>query len=483
MKLQHELNIVSIATLLILAASIIFVGAVMMNQIVHTLYVQLLESELEKVMQQVQTAYENVEHPATEMDLSNTETVQHALLDSLDRVTFGGSGNLYIVNRASRAVLHKYISSGDMISFYFIADMLEKKQGFVEYTYRGRARYCVFDTFDPWGWTIALSVKKEEVYLNRLTFLRIVVIVTFAILIMSITMFQAYSQRITQNIEITLDCLQKVEEGDLTARIIPDIETEEIVNLQSGINSMIKTIKLRTDELLHATEEKIAIEKKLLQEEIQHKEAEINFLQSQINPHFLYNTLECMNSIGALHEVPEIQEIAMSLSSLFRYSISGRKFVTLEEELKSVEDYLNIQRIRFLDRFTISIKYDKDILKTKIIKFILQPIIENSIFHGLEPKIGKGELNVLCTQNGSFLDISVKDNGTGIDQETLKNLSSSLAETMPGQVLSAGEKRSIGLYNIQNRIKLVYGNDYGLKIESEINRGTVIRMRLPLITG
>ncbi len=483
MKLQHELNIVSIATLLILAASIIFVGAVMMNQIVHTLYVQLLESGLQKVMQEVQTAYDNVEHPDTEMDLSNIETVQHGLLDSLDRVTFGGSGNLYIVNKASRAVLHKYIDSGDMISFYFIADMLQQKQGFMEYTYRGRARYCVFDTFDPWGWTIALSVKKEEVFLNRLTFLRIVIIVTFAILIMSITMFQAYSQRITQNIEITLDCLQKVEAGDLSARIVPDIETEEIVNLQSGINSMITTIKQRTDELLHATEEKIAIEKKLLQEEIQHKEAEINFLQSQINPHFLYNTLECMNSIGALHEVPEIQEIAMSLSSLFRYSISGRKFVTLEEELRSVEDYLNIQRIRFLDRFTISLNYDSNVLKTKIIKFILQPIIENSIFHGLEPKVGKGELKVNCSQNSSFLDISVEDNGTGIEKETLDKLNSSLAESIPGKPLPAGEKRSIGLYNIQNRIKLVYGNYYGLKIESEKDRGTSILMRLPFITG
>jgi two-component system, sensor histidine kinase YesM len=481
MKLQHELNEVMTIILIILTIAIVSVGIIMMTRTVYDLNKRLLQLEIANIIRKIDSVYNIL----VETDLTGVQkyvtSAQKEIIDDLEDYAFGESGHLYILDSGQRTIFHRDLEAGTYFGYDFASEMLTRQQGFLEYTYDGKSRFCVFDTFGPWSWTIALSITKAEMFAYRGLFIRIVTIVTVTILFLSIITVFLFSRRITGSIRKTLDCLKEVERGNLSVRILPETSTEEIVILQLGINSMIHKIQERTEELLKSKEERMLIEKRLLQEELQHKEAEINVLQSQINPHFLYNTLECINSIGAIHEVEEIQEISMSLSNLFKYAIRGGKFVTVAEELDSVEDYLKIQRIRFLEKFNVNIDFDHTLLKMRMLKFLLQPIIENSIFHGLEPKPGRGHLDVSGSRTGQFITFMIQDDGIGMESENLSYLRKGLNDH--GNIINqpSNEKRSIGLFNIQNRIKLVYGEEFGLDIDSRIGEGTSVRMRLPIL--
>ncbi|WP_455383000.1 sensor histidine kinase [Salinispira pacifica] len=480
MKLQHELNAVSMLILILLSIAIVSAGIVMITRTVYDLNTRLLQLELSNVKNKIESVYNIL----VETDLSNVDryvkSAQGEVVSGLAGYRFGESGHLYILTDGEKVIYHRDLTAGTRLSYPFAATLVLREHGTMEYEYNGKTRFCVFETFKPWRWTIALSITTDEMFAYRATFIRIVTIVTALILLLSIITFLLFSRRITGSIGRTLAGLKEVEEGNLDVRIVPQTRTEEIVRLQQGINSMVEKIRQRTEELLQSKEEKMRIEKRLLQEELQHKEAEISALQSQINPHFLYNTLECMNSIGALHDVAEIQEIAMSLSDLFKYAIKGGKIVPVSEEIRSVENYLKIQKIRFLDKFQVDICVDSSIGQMKMLKFLLQPIIENSIFHGLEPKLGKGNLRINGTLSRGFIEFVIEDDGIGMESESLSFLRSGLSETSSAPaVLETSERRSVGLFNIQNRIKLVYGDQYGLDIDSNRHAGTTVRMRLP----
>ncbi|WP_319476278.1 histidine kinase [Marispirochaeta aestuarii] len=481
MKLQHELNEVATLILILLSASIVIVGIIMMTRTVYDLNKRLLQLEIANIVRKTESVYNIL----VETDLATVEkyvvSAQHEVVSSFQDYSFGESGHLFIIDDHRRTILHRDMEAGSVLDFEFAETLITRQRGFLEYVYNDKSRFCVYDTFEPWKWTIALSITKEEMFSYRALFIRIVTIVTGIILFLSIITYLIFSRRITGSIQKTLECLKEVEKGNLNVRIVPNTSTEEIVTLQQGINSMIHKIEVRTAELLKSNEERVRIEKRLLQEELQHKEAEINALQSQINPHFLYNTLECINSIGALHEVEEIQEISISLSNIFKYAIRGGKFVFVEDELRSVKDYLRIQSIRFRDKFSVDLEIESGVLNFRMLKFLLQPIIENSIYHGLEPKMGKGHLSVTGEEQGKTIVFKIRDDGIGMETKNLSYLQNGLnTDTSDGTGISS-EKRSIGLFNIQNRIRLVYGDEYGLDIDSHIRKGTTVIMRLPIL--
>ncbi len=485
MRIQNELNILSATILVLLAVAIVSLGIIMMTRTVYDLNSRLLELELSNIKRKVESIYNIlVETELMTVD-KYVRSAQREVVDDLADYQFGESGHLYIITDRNRVIFHRYLGEGETLDSGFADAMRERKSGILEYRYAGKARFSVFDTFEPWDWTIALSITKEEMFAYRAVFVRIVTFVTGLIFLLSLFIFLFFSRRITGAIQKTLACLKEAEGGNLNVRIVPETSTEEIVVLQQGINSMIARIRERTEELLQSKEERMLIERRLLEEELQHKEAEISALQSQINPHFLYNTLECLNSIGALHDVPEIQEIAISLSNLFKYAIKGGKIVTVAEELRSVEDYLRIQKIRFLEKFEVDIRIDRELLEVKMLKFLLQPIVENSIFHGLEPKMGAGRLSLIGTGSDGLLELTVSDNGIGMESASLETIRSGLEHGLEfGSGVTAtvtAERRSLGLSNIQNRIRLVYGEQYGLRIESTPHAGTSVSMRLPML--
>lgn len=209
------------------------------------------------------------------------------------------------------------------------------------------------------------------------------------------------------------------------------------------------------------------------------KQAELNALQSQINPHFLYNTLDSIRGQLMMEGMCESADILESLSNLFRYSISLATYNTLEQELDNVENYMRIMRYRFGSRFTLFKKIDYScdyILNCEIPKLTLQPIVENAIKHGLEKKESGGVIIIRAFISDAGLHISVEDNGVGINTTILDELNKKFSEGSPVQFANGS---GIALVNVNERIRLLYGDQYGLYVNSIENVGTEVHILLP----
>lgn len=213
----------------------------------------------------------------------------------------------------------------------------------------------------------------------------------------------------------------------------------------------------------------------LYEAELQRRIAEISFLRSQINPHFLYNTLELIRSVAQEHNTAMVEEITVAMGKILRYSIKGDDEVTLEQELEITTAYLKIQQARFNNKITVLTNITEDAKKLSVVKMLLQPIVENSVFYGLEPKGGEGIIFINGHVDNNNLIITVRDNGIGIKESELQLLKDSLTSK------TYATSKHIGLVNTNARIKLSYGEQYGIEIESRINDGTCVAIKLPVI--
>lgn len=217
------------------------------------------------------------------------------------------------------------------------------------------------------------------------------------------------------------------------------------------------------------------------------RQAQYLALQNQINPHFLYNTLEGIRSDAIVAGVPGIAEMTESLARFFRYTISNlENLVTLEDELHNAENYFHIQQYRFGERFVMRTEYDEqdrdELFKCRLQKLTLQPIVENAIIHGLEQKASNGLLRIRMELTASRLLITVSDNGIGMPEAQVEALNASLnAAFFESEHWQKRSHGGIALINVNNRIKLLFGEEYGLYIYSIEDRGTDVRVTLPRI--
>lgn len=211
------------------------------------------------------------------------------------------------------------------------------------------------------------------------------------------------------------------------------------------------------------------------------KQATLDALQSQINPHFLYNTLDCIRGQAIRNGSKDIEVMTRSLSKFFRYSISNsNSVVALEEELNNIDCYLLIQQMRFNNKFIKKTAIDEDAFSCLIPKLIIQPIIENAINHGLEAKIGTGTLTIEAYATEQRLIINIKDDGCGMSPERLETINTALASNTAIES-SKSNRISVGLSNVNSRIKFTYGEMYGINIYSTQNVGTTVQLNLPKI--
>lgn len=273
------------------------------------------------------------------------------------------------------------------------------------------------------------------------------------------------SNNITYRIIKLINYTKKVEKGDLDFQIEVE-KNDEIGFLIKAFNKMT----FRLNELINKT----------YKLEIREKEAQFKALQAQISPHFLYNALDTIN--WSLIENGDFKTSATlgALSEILRYSIDDfEKNVSINKEIKQVDNYLRIQKSRFEDRFNYSVNIDEDILNEKIPKLLLQPLVENAVVHGVENFKTGGSIKVNGYSIGNKIIIEISDNGAGINSSKLKELNRRFNEKIEDN--NKYKTSHIGLLNVNERIKLVYGNEYCMEIKSEVNKGTIIHLKLAKI--
>jgi two-component system sensor histidine kinase YesM len=247
---------------------------------------------------------------------------------------------------------------------------------------------------------------------------------------------------------------------------------KEMTVLAQRFNGLLDQIDVLTEHLVDTST-------RLYRSDLEKKKSELAYLRSQINPHFLYNTLESISGMALVSNVVPIQEMTSGLAEMFRYSIKGADSVTLREELEIVKCYTKIQQIRFGYRFNVTFDVDEEALKRTIIRMTLQPIVENAVYHGLESIMEKGHLQIICraAQDG-LLVITVADNGQGMDEETLTRIRARLKRRHQ-IVQDDDEEQGIGLINIADRLFFTFGENCSIDIESSLNQGTKVIVRLP----
>ena len=211
------------------------------------------------------------------------------------------------------------------------------------------------------------------------------------------------------------------------------------------------------------------------------KQAEIKALQNQINPHFLYNTLDCIRGMAIEQGADNIEEMTRALSGMFRYSISrkGKTKALMEEELANVNNYLRIQQYRFRNKINITETIDPAAKKCCVPKLLIQPIVENAVFYGLEPKTGERNLNIEAYCTGKKLIVKVEDNGVGISFDKLRTINDAMCSGV--SMGDNGRGTQLGIVNVNERLRLLYGEEFGLRIFSCPKVGTTIEMVLPII--
>ncbi len=294
------------------------------------------------------------------------------------------------------------------------------------------------------------------------------IIITVLALIISINSFITVSGAIQKPISDMENLSTKVAHGDLTARIdIPHVN--ELNTLAENLNTMAGQIDL--------------LIKKNMEEQKNFQKAEMKALQAQITPHFLYNTFDTIVWLAEEEHTEEVVKITKAFSDFLRISLSrGHEWITIDQELDHIRNYLTIQKIRYADILNYTIDVDEELLNTKMIKLVLQPLVENAIYHGIKNKRGRGKLKVSVhydDKNHDMIKFTVEDNGAGFTEERLGQVRNELRTSSEDT-----EKLSsvYGLYNVNKKLRLYYGDrTEGLIIESESGKGSHISFSIPLV--
>ncbi|SFJ33836.1 two-component system, sensor histidine kinase YesM [Paenibacillus sp. UNC496MF] len=249
--------------------------------------------------------------------------------------------------------------------------------------------------------------------------------------------------------------------------------TNEVGSLARDINRMM-------DEMDGMTREMFTTQARLHKSELSQKQAEFSALQSQINPHFLYNTLNCISGIGLEYGSREIAQITSCMSKIFRYSIKQDELVQLREEVECIQAYIKIIAIRYENKFAMSMEVEEGLLELKTPKMILQPLVENAVYHGLERMDQGGRLQVTgCLEANGDVCVRIMDTGKGMEPGELAALQTKLDMEVSEREPHGHSAKSIGLTNIHDRLRLLFGARYGIAIDSRTGYGTTVTVKIP----
>ena len=326
--------------------------------------------------------------------------------------------------------------------------------------YDGEKRIVTVKTISYTGWKI-VSVVPMSSFDMGISGMRMFVILLMSLsMLMIILLNQFVSANIAKPLKRLNDSVKDWEAGNMN----PDIYVGgslEVEHLGKTLRSTVAQIQ----ELMHD----------ILVEQEEKRKSELDALQSQINPHFLYNTLDSIVWMIEGERYEDAVFMVTQLASLFRISLSrGKTIISMEDELKHDRNYMNIQKIRYKNKFTVEFQVEDAILSCCTVKLVIQPLLENAIYYGMESMDGDGEITVVGYRKGDDVYVEVRDNGLGMPDEMVDAL---LTENNRVRKHGSG----VGLINVHNRIRLRFGEPYGLEIESCLDEGTTVRIHLPYI--
>ena len=302
---------------------------------------------------------------------------------------------------------------------------------------------------------------------------RVIMLITFVFILLSFSFILLVTKSIRSPLVNLITKMEKVGKGDLDVEILESEDgiEDEHTYLSQGLNDMTRRLKVLIEDVYHS---------KIREKELEFliKEAELNALQQRINPHFLNNVLEAIFWSTQMKGYDEIGEMITALGNFLRTSINkGLDYITIHDEIENVKNYVYLQGLRFGNRFSVEWDIEKDVENYKTVKLILQPIIENAIVHGLKNVESGGIISIQCRKENDRIHFVIFDSGIGMRPEEVKNIQEYIDNPAKNAL------KSVGIKNVNQRIKLYFGIEYGIRIESEYQKGTEVTITLPALTN
>ncbi len=380
----------------------------------------------------------------------------------LNSVALGNAGYIYLIGDDGKLIYHpknQLIDSGRVQENH--RETVNWRDGIHEEIFQGEKRFVTVKTVGYTGWKLVGITPAKGISFSGVKTRLFIVFVILLILFLLVLINYYISSRITNPIHELENSVGELEDGNLEAEI--SIKgSYEIQHLGRSITSMAQQIQVLMKDIVAEHESK--------------RKSEFDTLQSQINPHFLYNTLDIIVWMIENEQKSEAVKVVTALARFFRISLSrGKSIIRVSDELEHVRNYLMIQHMRFKNKFTYQIQADNDVLEMASLKLMLQPLVENAIYHGMEFMDGDGEILIRASKKGDELLFSIEDNGLGMCPEQVERL---LTDTSH---VPSRRGSGIGVRNVNERIRLYFGEDYGLEIDSEPDEGTRIYSHLPVV--
>lgn len=397
---------------------------------------------------------------STEQAVLLIEMAYQGLEEVLDEVTLGNGGYIYLMDSNGDIIWHpkfELIASGRVKENNLVAAGYD--DGSREEVFNGTRQTVVTKTVGYTGWKLVGVIKGTGISLNMLKTRLFIVFVILLIIFIVILINSYISFRVTNPIRELEKSVKELEEGNLDADIYMG-GSYEVQHLGKSVQDMKFRIKGLMQDIVSEHEEK--------------RKSEFDSLQAQINPHFLYNTLDIIVWQIENEKQSEAVHTVTALARFFRLSLGkGKNIVTVRDEIDHVKNYLMIQHMRFKNKFDYEFDIAEDVLELPSLKLMLQPLVENAIYHGMEFMDGDGMITVKAWREEDELYLSVADNGLGMTEDKVEMI-------LTGESTSGnGRGSGIGVKNVNERIKLYFGEAYGLTIDSEPDEGTTVIIHLP----
>lgn len=396
------------------------------NDHVGIIVINMYPDKLNQIVKQVDTAF----------------NLHHIIIDENNRVIYSDDKN-QIGEVADDIVVNK----GDR-------DVIYEKT-----IYQGENSILIYGESQYTGWQVVSVIAEEELFKDINSVLVLILWVDIILVGIGILSALLIAQSFYRPIKTLDTSMRLVEEGDFKA-FVENNSKDEIGHLSQTFNHMIQQVESLIEQRANEAEEK--------------RVAELNALQSQINPHFMYNTLNVIKWMAKMQGADTITKSLDQFIHLLNFCAKTKvEFITIGEEIRFIESYVGLLRLRYYNRFEIIIDIDHEIYDYYMIKFLLQPFVENAIFHGLTGSNNDYYLKIVADLMDDAIVFKVIDNGIGIDEYTVEGI-------MKGEHKQKS-MNAIGIKNVLDRIKLHHGQTYGVKIESILGEGTAISIRIPVI--